>query len=182
MEGLITTDSFELPDGSPLEQPTTGSKYFWRPWLGDAWVTSAGRARPTSATYTYTWVDTSTEQGTVSVKVAQHGSGAWLLFRFDELTNTYFRFGQNNGTYTVQFMHHENPAGMPVSVETLASPAPQPGDLLKVQQHPDGTVECSVNGVITHRFVDNVTNFRWTLNGIGADGTGAALDDFQVVP
>jgi hypothetical protein len=182
MQGYITTDNFELPDGSPLEQPTTGAKYFWRPWLGDAWVAASGRARPTSDSYTYTWVDTSTEQATVSVKVMQHGAGAWLLFRFDEITNTYFRFGQNDGTYRVQFMAHENPAEMPVSVEALASPAPQPGDLLKVQQRPDGTVECSVNGVITHRFVDNVTNFRWTLNGIGADGTGAALDDFEVIP
>lgn len=180
MEGLETIDNFELPDGLELQQPTSGARYQWRPWLGSPWIHLTARARPTSSEYTYTWIDTSTEQASVSVKVPQFGSGAWAIFRVNEISNTYFRFGKTGAAYAVEFMQHGSPGTLPVTVQTLASPTPQNGDVLRVNQFPDGTVECSVNGVVTHRFVDNTTNFRWTLYGLASEGPQAAFDDFHV--
>jgi hypothetical protein len=182
MEGYPTLDNFDQPDGSLLTRPTAGSKYHWQTELGSAWVATTGRARPTSTGYTYVWVDTSTEQATVEAKLVQQGLGAWVIFRFDELTNTYFRFGQSMGAYQVEFMNHDVTGTMPVAVQALGAPVPQAGDVIRVHQHPDGTVECSVNGVVTHRFVDNTTNVKWTLNGLAAQGSQAAFDDFRVTP
>jgi hypothetical protein len=82
----------------------------------------------------------------------------------------------------VEFMNNEDVGAMPVTVQTLATRTPQPGDVIRVHQQPDGTVECSVNGVITHRFTDNTTNFRTTLNGLAAQGSQSAFDDFRVTP
>jgi hypothetical protein len=180
--GYATLDNFDQPDGSQLRQPTSGSKYQWRPWLGTPWVTLSGRAKPTAIDYTYTWVDTASELANVAVTLSQLGQGAWVIFRYDEFADTYFRFGPQGGTYTVQFMNHWDVGIMPVPVQTLSSPTPQSGDVLGIRQKADGTVECSVNGVITHRFVDSATNARWTLYGLAAQGSLASFDDFQVLP
>jgi hypothetical protein len=182
LEGYKTSDNFNLTNGSELQQPTTGSKYFWRPWLGPAWVSMNNHARPTSTSYTYTWVDTSSEQATVEAKVITPGAGAWVIFRFNEINDSYYRFGQSAGSYSVQLMSGSVQQTMPVAVQTLASPAPQAGDIIRVRHLPGGTVECSVNGTLTHRFVDNVTNIRWTLNGLAAAGSQTAFDDLTIVP
>ncbi len=180
--GYPTTDQFNGTNGTSLTQPTSGSLYNWFPWLGTAWVYQGGQAQPTSSTYTYTWVDTTSEQGNAEVKITQQGAGSWLIFRVDELTNTYFRFGQQAGVYSVQFMEHGAVGTMPAQVEVIASPVPQNGDIVKVRQQPNGAVECFVNGVITHRFVDNTTNARWTLYGLAAEGSQSRFDQFHVTP
>jgi len=182
LEGLATVDNFLQPEQWPLGQPNIGAQYRWREWLGPAWVTLSSRARPVSTQYTYTWIDTSSEQPKVEVKIVDQGQGAWLIFRFNEFDNTYFRYGKSGSTYKVEFMQHDILGAMPVAVQTLASPTPQNGDVVQVYQKPDGTVECSVNGVLTHHFVDPVTNLRWTLNGLASLGTQAAFDDFKVTP
>jgi len=182
LEGLATVDNFLQPEQWPLGPPNLGAQYRWREWLGPAWVTLSSRARPVSTQYTYTWIDTSSEQPKVEVKIVDQGQGAWLLFRFNEIDNTYFRYGKSGSTYKVEFMQHDVLGAMPVAVQTLASPTPQNGDVVQVYQKPDGTVECSVNGVLTHRFVDPVTNLRWTLNGLASLGPQAAFDDFKVTP
>jgi len=182
LEGLATVDNFVLPDQWPLGAPNVGVKYRWHEWLGPAWVTISGQAKPSSSQYTYTWIDASSEQPKVEVKVAAQGQGAWLVFRFDEFNNRYFRFGQTGGIYRVEFVEDASPLAMPVPIQTLATPAPQNGDILRVYQRPDGFVECSVNGIVTHRFTDPSTNIRSTANGLASLGSSAGFDDFKVTP
>lgn len=181
--GYPTVDNFNGVDGTNLEQPTSGSLYNWRPWLGTPWIYQGGQAKPTYSAYTYTWVDTTSEQAAdAEVKITQLGAGAWIIFRVDELTDTYFRFGQQGGVYNVQFVHHDVLGTSPASIQVIANPVPQNGDVVKVRQQPDGTVECFVNGVLTHRFIDNATNVRWTLYGLASHGSQSAFDDFRVTP
>jgi hypothetical protein len=111
-----------------------------------------------------------------------HGQGAWLVFRLNEFDDTYYRFGSSNGAYGVNYLQNDTVATAPVPIQTITNVTPQNGDVLRIRQTPEGTVECSVNGVVTHRFVDPVTNFRWTLNGMAANGAQAAFDDFKVTP
>lgn len=180
--GYSTVDSFNGVDGTNLRQPTSGSLYNWQSWLGTPWIYQGAQAKPTSSGYTYTWVDTTSEQANAEVKLAQLGAGSWIIFRVDEFTNTYFRFGQQAGAYQVQFMEHDDIGTNPVAVEVLANPTPQNGDIVKIRPKSDGTVECFVNGVMTHRFVDNATNVRWTLYGLAAEGSQSRFDDFLVTP
>jgi hypothetical protein len=180
--GYSTVDSFNGVDGTNLKQPTSGSLYNWQAWLGTPWIYQGAQAKPTSAGYTYTWVDTTSEQANAEVKLTQLGAGSWIIFRVDEFTKTYFRFGQQAGAYHVQFMEHDHIGTNPVAIEVIANPTPQNGDILKIQQKSDGTVECFVNGVMTHRFVDNATNVRWTLYGLAAEGSQSTFDNFLVTP
>lgn len=180
MVSLDTVENFSYPDGYPLIEPNVGTQYNWRQWLGPQWVHQGAQARPVSSGYTYTWLESSSEQPKVEVKVTNQGQGAWLMFRFNELDSTYFRFGQNNdGVYRVQFMQNDVVGAFPVALQTLASPTPANNDVLRVEQKSDGTVECLVNGVVTHRFVDTTTNFRWTANGMAAANSNTAFDDFK---
>jgi hypothetical protein len=180
--GLSSVDNFVLPDQWPLGQPTSGVKYRWREWVGAPWVTVSGVARPVSGDFTLTWIDSGSEQTSVEVRVTQQGQGAWLVFRMNEFQDTHFRFGQDSGTYKVEYVQGTSVTTMPAPVQILATPAPQNGDVLKVAQRTDGTVECFVNGTLTHRFTDSTTNFRWTLNGLASEGPQAAFDDFKMVP
>jgi hypothetical protein len=183
LEGLATVEAFELSNGANLDQPTTGVRYKWRPWIGPSWTVQSGQARPTSTNYTNTWVDSSTEQAEVEVKVSALGTNGWLMFRFDEFENTYYRLGYSGGVYTLGYVEHDVAAPPPVTVQVLSSPpAPQVGDVLRVFQEPDGKVRCYINGVLVFSFQDATTSFRTTTYGLAAQGTAAAFDNFKMTP
>jgi hypothetical protein len=183
LEGLPTTDSFEGPTGVSLRAPSSGVSYQWMPAVSGTFAYDGGVARPGQDAYTVATLDTSSERGTTSVTVVRPGLGAWIAFRYEESSGRYFRFGTRQGAaYAVDYRAGLFSLSMPVAVEQIQSIMPSDGDRLEVRQSSDGTVECLVNGILTHRFVDAVTAFRSTVSGLAGQGLTVAFDDFGVVP
>ena len=183
IEGLPTHDAFNGSNGSLLTAPTSGVNYHWMPQTGALWIYDNGTARPQTNGYSVITVDTSSELATTSATLVQPGSAGFIVFRHTEIPGTYFRYGHEGGaSYSVQYMSGSSIQPMPVAVQTLATINPSPGDVLEVRQSADGTVECVVNGVITHRFVDTSTGFRSTLTGLAGGDTSLRFDNFTVTP
>jgi hypothetical protein len=180
-EGLATQDTFSGPNGNWLSSPTTGVNYHWVPWIGANWIYDNGTARSQSDAYSLTVLDTSSERATTKATLVQPGSGAWIIFRYLE-SGPYFRFGHEGGAYGVDYRSGYFPLEMPAPVEQLATISPAAGDVLEVRQSADGKVECFVNGILTHRFHDATNGFRSTLNGMAAEDSSAAFDNFEVTP
>jgi hypothetical protein len=183
LEGLPTSDSFDGTPGMPLRAPSSGVSYQWMSPIGAPFSYGGGFARPGQAAYAVTTLDTSSERSTTSVTVVRRGPGAWIAFRYQETSLRYFRFGTRQGAaYAVDYRAGVLQLAMPVPVEQLQTIMPSEGDRLEVRQSSDGTVECFVNGLLTHRFVDTVTAFRSTVTGLVGEDATVAFDDFVAVP
>jgi hypothetical protein len=183
IEGFATVDAFNGFNGSWLQTPTTGVNYHWLTWLGAPFEYVSGAARASVDSYTVATLDTSSERATASVRLVQQGSGGWLVFRYVE-NGPYFRFGfEGSGPYAVSYAEGAYDMPLPVSVQTLATLTPQPGDLLEVRQTDNGEVTCLVNGVLTHRFTySSGAGFRSTLIGLAALDHSARFDDLTITP
>jgi hypothetical protein len=181
MEALPLADNFDLSDGGWLGRPSSGVLYSWVPWVGDYWRTLGQRAHPTTAGYSYTAIEASSELATAKVVLAAPGTAAWLVFRHTE-DGTYFRFGHDGATYDVSYVNLHVPTNMPAAVERFGTVVATAGDRLEVRQGTDGTVECFVNDVLVIRFVDPVHSVHASGYGLAAVGTGTLFDDFSVTP
>lgn len=183
IEGFQAYDAFDGNNGTPLLTPTSGVNYHWLTWSGPPFVYSNGTAVLSMDAYSVATLDTSSERATTKVRIVHPGSGGWIVFRFVESGETY-RFGHEGGAaYAVSYVLNYTALPLPVPVQTLATRIPAAGDLLEVRQAADGTVECYVNGTMTHRFVDpGGVGFRSTLTGLASYGAAETFDDFEAIP
>jgi hypothetical protein len=69
---------------------------------------------------------------------------------------------------------------LPVPVTTLARRLLPPGQTVKVLQRLDGSVKLSVDGVVTHRFMDEAANGLSTIYGLAADGSTPRFGDVTI--
>jgi hypothetical protein len=179
LQAYPVADSFSRADASTLGTPEVGSLWPWRSWVGGPWGVSGGQAHHTLSSYGLTAIDASTEAAGVQARFAVIGAEQWVVFRHAE-DGSYYRFGApSGGAYRVQFVRDDSLTAT-VPVTAVATRYPAAGDLARVTQRLDGSVEVSVNGVVTHRFTDTVTNRRATSYGMAALGSTARLDDFAV--
>jgi hypothetical protein len=181
--GVVSADAFERPDSASMGNMALGTHYAW--FAHPAWGITAGRAHVLSSTeYGTARIDAASEAADVRVTMAEVGGGAFgIVFRYDELHGTYFRFGplQPGGAYDADFVSGAS-SSPPSSIERLATVMPAAGDVLEVRQGLDGSVGCYVDGLLVLRFTDTVTNRRSTIYGLYAAGSAARFDDVTIVP
>jgi uncharacterized repeat protein (TIGR01451 family) len=179
VQAVPVFDTFSRPDATDLGTPEVGTRIPWRTWVGSPWGVDGGAAYHPGLGYSMTAVNASSEAASVRARFTALGSEQWVVFRHAE-AGSYYRFGGlDGGAYQVQFV---TPSGVTttVPIEQVSSVPLSPGDLVEVVQRIDGRVETYVNGVLTHRFTDLVTNRRATNYGMATSGSLARIDDFAV--